>query len=157
MTTIVAILISVKDHLFIPLRQIESKLGWRVRGNMEIQNLLNHSVLISNLAPMETILIFFKRHNLPNHTCMSGYTETCLKAWGSHGNRDFLNAVNSGIDHRNIQCSALTLTKDMRRFIIKVTNHLLYVCFKIMIRTIDLPRPLTNDLWIESFLFKRKG
>ena len=41
---------------------------------------------------------------------MSGYTETCLKAWGSHGNRDCLNAVNSGIDHRNIQCSALTLT-----------------------------------------------
>ena len=41
MTTIIAILISVKDHLFPPLRQIESKLGWRVKGNMEIQNCLN--------------------------------------------------------------------------------------------------------------------
>ena len=81
MTTIVAILISVKDHLFPSLRQIESKLGWRVGGNMEIQNCLNHSILISNLAPMATILIFFKRHNFPNHTCMSGYTETLLKAW----------------------------------------------------------------------------
>ena len=55
MTTIVAILISVKDHLFPTLRQIESKLGWRVRGNMEIQTFLNHSILISNLAPMATI------------------------------------------------------------------------------------------------------
>ena len=26
---------------------------------------------------------------------------------------DFLNAVNSGIDHRNIQCSALTLTSKL--------------------------------------------
>ena len=77
MNTIVAILISVKDHLFPPLRLIESKLGWRVRGNMEIQNCLNHSILISNLAPMATILIFFKRHNFPNHTCLSGYTEKC--------------------------------------------------------------------------------
>ena len=68
MTTIVAILTSIKDHLFPSLCQIESKLGWRVRGNMEIQNCLNHSILISNLAPMATILIFFKRHNFPNHT-----------------------------------------------------------------------------------------
>ena len=59
MTTIVAILISVKDHLFTPLRQIESKLGWRVRGNMEIQNCLNHSILISNLALMALNLDFF--------------------------------------------------------------------------------------------------
>ena len=83
MTTIVAILISFKDHLFPPLRQIESKLGQRDRGNMEIQNCLNHSILISNLAPMATILIFFfKRYHFPNHTCMSGYTETFWKAWG---------------------------------------------------------------------------
>ena len=61
MTTIVAILISVKDHLFPSLRQIESKLGWRVRGNMEIQNCWNRSILISNLAPMATILIFFQK------------------------------------------------------------------------------------------------
>ena len=51
--------ISFKDHLFPPLRQIESKLGLRDRGNMDIQNCLNHSILISNLAPMATILIFF--------------------------------------------------------------------------------------------------
>ena len=82
MTTIVAILIPFKDHLFQPLRQIEPKLGWRDRGNMEFQNCLNNSILISNLAPMATILIFFKRDNFPNHTCMSGYTETCWKAWG---------------------------------------------------------------------------
>ena len=37
MTTIVAILISFKDHLFPSLRQIESKLGLRDRGNMDIQ------------------------------------------------------------------------------------------------------------------------
>ena len=30
MTTIVAILISFKDHVFPPLRQIESKLGWKI-------------------------------------------------------------------------------------------------------------------------------
>ena len=82
MTTIVAILISFKDHLFPSLRQIESKLGLRDRGNMDTQNCLNHSILISNLAPMATILIFFKRHSSPNHTCNSGYTETCWKAWG---------------------------------------------------------------------------
>ena len=83
MTTIVAILISFKDHLFPSLRQIESKLGLRDRGNMDIQNCLNHSILISNLAPMATFLIFFfKRHSSPNNTCISGYTETCWKAWG---------------------------------------------------------------------------
>ena len=60
MTTIVAILISFKDHLFPSLRQIESELGLRNRGNMDIQNCLNHSILISNLAPMATILIFEK-------------------------------------------------------------------------------------------------
>ena len=80
MTTILAILISFKDHLFPSLRQIESKLGLRDRGNMDIQDCLNHSILISNLAPMATILIFFKSHCSPNHTCISGYTETCLKA-----------------------------------------------------------------------------
>ena len=82
MTTIVAILISFKDHLFPSLRQIESKLGLGDRGNMDIQNCLNHSILISNLAPISTILMFFKRHNSPNLTCMPGYTETCRKAWG---------------------------------------------------------------------------
>ena len=60
MSTIVAILISFKDHLFPSLRQIESKLGLRDRCNMDIQNCLNHSILISNLAHMETILIFSK-------------------------------------------------------------------------------------------------
>ena len=90
MTTIVAILIFFKDHLFPHLRQIESKLGWRDRGNMDIQNCLNHSILISNLAPLATILIFFKRHNFPNHLCMSGYTETCRKAWGNMGMETFL-------------------------------------------------------------------
>ena len=59
MTTIVAILISFKDHLFPSLCQIESKLGLRNRGNMDIQNCLNHSILISNLAPMATI--FFSK------------------------------------------------------------------------------------------------
>ena len=73
--------ISFKDHLFPPLCQIESKLGLRDRGNMDIQNCLNHSILISNLAPMATILIFFKRHSSPNHTCMSGCTEHV----GRHG------------------------------------------------------------------------
>ena len=81
MTTIVAILISVKDHLFPPLRQIESKLGWRVRGNMEIQNCLNHSILISNLAPMATILIFFKGITFQTiHVC-----QVILKHVGRHG------------------------------------------------------------------------
>ena len=89
MTTIVAILISFKDHLFPSLRQIESKLGLRERGNMDIKNCLNHSILISNLAPMATILIFFKRHNSPNHTCISGYTETCWKAWANMGIETF--------------------------------------------------------------------
>ena len=82
MTTIVAILIFFKDHLFSPIHQIESKLGVRCQGNMEIQNCSNHSILISNLAPMTIILIFFQRHNFPNHICMSDYTETCWKASG---------------------------------------------------------------------------
>ena len=82
MTTIVAIYISFKDHLFPPLRQIESKLGWRDRSNMEIQNCLNHSILISNLTPMATILIFSKGISFQANTCMSGYTETCWKASG---------------------------------------------------------------------------
>ena len=60
MTTIVANLISFKDHLFPSRCQIESKLGLRDRDNMDIQNCLNHSILISNLAPMATILIFSK-------------------------------------------------------------------------------------------------
>ena len=47
---------------------------------MDIQNCLNHSILISNLAPMATILIFFKRHSSPNHTCM-----VILKHVGRHG------------------------------------------------------------------------
>ena len=61
MPTIVAILISFKDHLFPSLRQIESKLGWRDRGNMVNHNCLNHSILITNLAPMATILFFFSK------------------------------------------------------------------------------------------------
>ena len=81
MTTIVAILISVKNHLFPPPRQIESKLGWRVRGNMEIQNCLNHSILISNLAPMATILILSKGITLLTiHVC-----QVILKHVGRHG------------------------------------------------------------------------
>ena len=48
---------------------------------MDIQNCLNHSILISSLAPMAAVLIFFKRHSSPNHTCMSGYTEHV----GRHG------------------------------------------------------------------------
>ena len=55
------IICSHQDHLFPSLRQIESKLGLRDRGNMDIQNCLNHSILISNLAPMATILIFFSK------------------------------------------------------------------------------------------------
>ena len=51
MTTIAAILISFKGHLFPSLRQIESKVGLRDKSNMDIQNCLNHSILISNLAP----------------------------------------------------------------------------------------------------------
>ena len=82
MTTIVAILISFKDHLFPPLRQIESKLGWRDRGNMEIQNCLNHSIPISNLTPMATILIFFSK-------CITFQTihvcQVILKYVGRHG------------------------------------------------------------------------
>ena len=61
MTTIAAILIFFKDHLFPSLRQIESKVGLRDRGNMDIQNCWNHSILISKLAPMATILIFFQK------------------------------------------------------------------------------------------------
>ena len=81
MTTIVAILISFKDHLLEPLRQVESKLGWRDRGNMEVQNCLNHSILISNLAPMATILIFSKGITFqPIHVC-----QVILKLVGRHG------------------------------------------------------------------------
>ena len=61
MTTIVAIMISFKDHLFPSLRQIKSNLGLRDRGNMDIQNCLNHSILIFNLAPMATILFVFSK------------------------------------------------------------------------------------------------
>ena len=82
MTTIVAILMSFKDHLFPSLRQIESKLGWRDRGNMEIQNCLNHSILISNFAPMATILIFFSKGITfqTTHVC-----QVLLKLVGRHG------------------------------------------------------------------------
>ena len=80
MTNIVAILIFFKDHLFSPLRQIESKRSGRNRGNMEVQNCSNYSILISNLAPMANFLIFFlKTCYFPSHTCMSDYTETCWK------------------------------------------------------------------------------
>ena len=81
MTSIEAILIFFKEHLFPPIRMIESKLGGRVRANMEIQNCSNHSNLISNLAPMATNLICFKIHNFPNHVSMSDYTETYRKAY----------------------------------------------------------------------------
>ena len=54
--------LDILQRPFFPsLRQIESKLGLRDRGNMDIQNCLNHSILISNLAPMATILIFFSK------------------------------------------------------------------------------------------------
>ena len=81
MTTIVAILISFKDHLFTSLRQIDSKLGLRDRGNMDIQNCLKHSILISNLAPMATVLIFSKRHSSPNNIVF----QVILKHVGRHG------------------------------------------------------------------------
>ena len=60
MTTIVAILISFKDHLFPSLRQNESKLGLRDRGNMDIQNCLNHSILISNFGSHGNYFGFLK-------------------------------------------------------------------------------------------------
>ena len=81
MTTIVAILISFKDNLFKSLRQIESKLGSRDRGIMDIQNCLNRSILISNLDPMATILIFFKRHILQTIHVF----QVILKPVGRHG------------------------------------------------------------------------
>ena len=81
MINIEAILISFKDHLFPPLRQIESKLGWRDRGNMEIQNCLTHLILISNLAPMASILIFSKGITFQTiHVC-----QVILKLVGRHG------------------------------------------------------------------------
>ena len=86
MTTIVANLIFFKDHIFPTIRQIHHKLGGRGQGNMNIQNCSNNSILIANMAPMVTILIFSKRHNSPKH--MSDYTETCWKALWQHGNRD---------------------------------------------------------------------
>ena len=63
-------------------RQIESKLGLRDRGNMDIQNCLNHSILISNLAPMATILIFFSKGIAVQtiHVC-----QVILKHVGRHG------------------------------------------------------------------------
>ena len=81
MTTIVATLISFKDHLFPSLRQVESKLGLRDRGNMDIQNCLNHSIPISNLAPMATIFIFSKGITFQTiHVC-----QVILKHVGRHG------------------------------------------------------------------------
>ena len=82
MTDIVVILISFKDLLFPSLRQIESKLGWRDRGNIEIQNGLNHSILISDLASMATILIFFSKGIIFQtiHVC-----QVILKHVGRHG------------------------------------------------------------------------
>ena len=49
---------------------------------MEIQNCLNHSILISNLAPMATILIFFSKGiDFPTiHVC-----QVILKLVGRHG------------------------------------------------------------------------
>ena len=76
---------------------------------MDIQNCLNHSILISNLAPMATFLISSKGIALQTKHVF----QVILKHVGRHGANmgiDFLNAVNSGIDHRNIQYSALTLT-----------------------------------------------
>ena len=81
MTTIVAILISFKNHLFPPLRQIESNFDWRDRGNMDIQNCLNHSILISNLAPMATIWIFSKGITFQT---IHVY-QVILKLFGRHG------------------------------------------------------------------------
>ena len=106
MATIVAILIFFKDHLFPPIRQIDSKLRGRDRGNMEIQNCSNHSILISNLAPMAAILIFVSKEvsSQTIHVC-----QNILKLVERH-RVNFLNAASSDIDHRNIQCSALTLT-----------------------------------------------
>ena len=75
---------------------------------MDIQNCLNHSILISNLAPMATILIFSKGIALQTIHVF----QVILKHVGRHG-ANILNAVNSGIDHRNIQCSALTLTSKL--------------------------------------------
>ena len=82
MTTIVAILISAKDHLFPPLSQIESKLGWRVRGNMEIQNCLNHSILIIQFGFHGNNLDFFSKGITFQtiHVC-----QVILKHVGRHG------------------------------------------------------------------------
>ena len=110
MTTIVAILISFKDHLFPSLRQIESKLGWRDSGSMEIHNCLNHSILISNSAPMATILIFFKRHNFQ----IIHVRQAILKLVGRHGGNTAIETFLTRLiqlmtTEAYIQCSALTL------------------------------------------------
>ena len=83
MTTIVAIWISFKDHLFPSLLQIESKIGLRDRGNMDIQNCLNHSILISNLASTATILIFFFSKGIALQTIH--VFQVILKHVGRHG------------------------------------------------------------------------
>ena len=81
MTTIVAILIFFKYHLFPPIRQIKSNHDRRDRGKMEIQNCSNHSILISNLAPRATILTFFLKEITSQtiHVC-----QIILKLVGRH-------------------------------------------------------------------------
>ena len=89
MTTIVANLIFSKDHIFPTVRQIDPKLGGRDQGNMNTQNCSNNSILIANMAPMATILIFSKRHNFPKH--MSDYTERLGRYCGNMGIETSLN------------------------------------------------------------------
>ena len=50
---------------------------------MDIQNCLNHSILISNLAPMATILIFFFSKGIALQTIH--VFQVILKHVGRHG------------------------------------------------------------------------
>ena len=81
MYTIVAILIFFKDHLFPPIRQIEPNLGCGDWGYMEIQHCSNHSILISNVALMATIWVFFSKDitSQTKHVC-----QIILKLVGRH-------------------------------------------------------------------------
>ena len=91
MTIVVAILISFKDHLSPSLHQIESKLGWRDRGNMEIQNSLNHSILIANIGSHGNNLDFFSKGIAfkIKHVCQV-ILKHVGRHWGNMGIQTFL-------------------------------------------------------------------
>ena len=75
--------------------QIKQKLDGRYLGDIVIQNCYNHSILISRMATVVTILKLFKRHLLKN--CKLDWAETWWEASERHRDSELLKLFCSSI------------------------------------------------------------